>query len=300
MEIKRILLPTDFSDTAAKALKQALFLTAMFNAELVVLHARVLYEDDAAQLPKELARLHDEEEEMERAILNYMKECTKGKDHLTIKHELIRGYSAPSAILGYLNNNPFDLVVIGTHGRTGLEHFLIGSVAEKVVRYAPCPVLTISRKAEAETEFKTILVPFDFSEHARLALKNALEWAALFEAKLHLLYVIEKDVHPALYSWGMKSVLDIVPDIKVKAEAKMDSILKELHVPQNISVEKRIVEGVPHKEIAKVADQLSVDLVVIATHGLVGLDRFLLGSTTERLIRSLNRPILTLKQRKVI
>ncbi len=300
MEIKRILVPTDFSDTAVKALKQALFLTALFDAELVVLHARVLYEDDAAQLPKELARLHDEEEKMERAILDYMKASTKEKTHLNIKHELIRGYSAPSAILGYVNNNPFDLVVIGTHGRTGLEHFLIGSVAEKVVRYAPCPVLTISRKAEAETEFKNILVPYDFSEHARLALKTALDWAGLFKARLHLLYVIDKDVHPALYSWGMKSVLEIVPDLKLKAEARMDEVLNEVNTPQDISVQKMIVEGVPHKEITNVANEQDMDLVVIATHGLVGLDRFLLGSTTERLIRSVHRPILTLKQRKLI
>jgi len=259
-----------------------------------------LYEDDASQLPGELAKLKHEEEEMEKHLLKYMKGCTSRHTHLNIKHEIVRGYSAPSAILGYINQHEFDLVVIGTHGRSGLEHFLIGSVAEKVVRYAPCPVLTIAQGATIKEQFKNILLPFDFSEHTMQALRTALELAQLNQAQLELFYVIDEDVHPALYSWGMKSVLDIVPDIKAKAEARMDEILKELKTPAEVTVKKTVVAGVPHKEISRYAEEGDFDLIIMASHGLVGLDRFLLGSTTERIIRSVHRPILTLKQKKLI
>ncbi len=300
MNFKRILIPTDFSETAHKALEQALILSAQFKAELTVLHARLLYEDDASQLPGELAKLKHEEEEMEEHLLEYMKGCTDQHGHLQIQHEIVRGYSAPSAILGYINQHEFDLVVIGTHGRSGLEHFLIGSVAEKVVRYAPCPVLTISQEATVKREFKKLLLPFDFSEHTLEALRSAVELAALNQAQLELFYVIDEDVHPALYSWGMKSLLDMVPDIKAKAEARMDEILSDLKIPDTVTIIKTIVAGVPHKEIARHASENNFDLIIMATHGLVGLDRFLLGSTTERIIRSVHKPILTLKEKKLI
>ena len=300
MNIKRILVPTDFSETADRAVEMALLWAGRFDAELVILHARVMFEDDLSKLESGLKELQDKEKNIEDELMRRLKHPTKDHTHLKIKHEIIRGYSAPSAILGYVKNNPFDLVIIGTHGRSGLEHFLIGSVAEKVVRYAPGAVLTVPGNAECKVFFRRLIVPFDFSEYAQLALETALELADTEGLELHLIYVVEEDVHPAWYAWGAQSIFDVMPQIKEKAGEKMDEALAKLHVPANVKIVKEIVAGKAHKEIAAYAEKVQADGVVMATHGRVGLDRFLLGSTTERVIRSVKLPILTLKQKQLI
>ncbi|APF19227.1 UspA domain-containing protein [Caldithrix abyssi DSM 13497] len=300
MDIKRILVPTDFSETARAALDQALFLAARYDAELTVLHARLLFEDDPAELEHKLKDLKAEEKEVEHALLDKLRKKTADHSHLNIKHEIIRGYSAPSAILGYINNKEFDLVVIGTHGRSGLEHFLIGSVAEKVVRYARCPVLTVRSAEYIKEKFEKILVPLDFSEPAMHALKTAANWVEEEGGELHLLYAVEQEVHPALYAWGMKSVFDMIPDIKEKVEKRMEEAIAQIPKLKKVAVKKVIREGKPHKVIAKYVEEEKPHLIVIGTHGMVGLDRFLLGSTTERVIRAVKIPVLTVKNKNVI
>jgi len=300
MKINRILVPTDFSDTASKAVEMALLWADRFEAELVVLHARVMFEDDLTRLDDGLKELEDKEKKIEEELIQRLKHPTRDHAHLNIRHEIIRGYSAPSAILGYVKSNPFDLIIIGTHGRSGLEHFLIGSVAEKVVRYAPATVLTVPGNAECKVFFRRLIVPFDFSEYARLALEKALELADSEGLELHLFYVVEEDVHPAWYAWGAQSIFDVLPQIKEKAREKMDEALAELQVPETVKIYKEVTAGKAHKEIAAYAKKIAADGVVMATHGRVGLDRFLLGSTTERVIRSVKLPILTLKQKQII
>ncbi len=300
MEIRKILVPTDFSETARAAVDQALILAVKYDAELMVLHARLLFEDDPAELPEKLSSLKKEEQDIEKSIMDRVKKCTEKSTHPKIKHEIIRGYSAPSAILGYINSNDFDLVVIGTHGRTGLEHILIGSVAEKVVRYARCPVLTVRSKDYVKKEFNKILVPFDFNEPAIVALKTAAEIMDDPHGEVHLLYAVEQDIHPAFYAWGMKSIFEVIPDLVQKVEARMDESIKKIDELKGRKIVKVVREGKPHKQISAYADEIRPDALVIGTHGLVGLERFLLGSTTERVIRSVPFPVLTVKLKNVI
>ena len=300
MKIKKILVPTDFSEAAKAALDQALFLTAKYGAELMILHARLMFEDDPSELPDKLTSIKKEELDIEHALMERLKKRTIRHSHLNIKHEIIRGYSAPSAILGYINNHDFDLVVIGTHGRTGLEHILIGSVTEKVVRYARCPVLTVHSQEYVKEEFNKILVPFDFSDHSILALRTAAEMIDGQKGEIHLLYAVEQEVHPALYAWGMKSALEAIPDLVEKVELRMDENIAAISELKGKKMVKVVREGKPHKEISAYADDIKPDIVVIGTHGLVGLERLLLGSTTERVIRSIKQPVLTVKLENVI
>ncbi len=295
MKLNRILVPSDFSDTANLAVRQAVVLAQIYQAELIVLHARLIYDDDSSQLPEAIERLKKEEAQ----ILHRMQESvTNANPAIPIRHEIIRGYSAPSAILGYVNQNDFDLIVIGTHGRSGIEQLLLGSVAEKVVRYAPSPVLTVNRESSIIESYKNIIVPFDFSEHALRALRTALR-VSPDDAEIHLLYVFEKDTHPEMYSWNLASSIDLRPQVQIKAREKMDAVLSTLQVG-NRQIHKIITDGAPHKKIAEYVNSHQTELVIMATQGLVGLDRFLLGSTTERIIRSVNTQILTLKQKQLI
>ncbi|MBD3225523.1 MAG: hypothetical protein GF313_12410 [Caldithrix sp.] len=300
MNLKKILMPTDFSKPANHALSQAVALALKYDAELIVLHARVMYEDDPANLTAKIEALKDEERKIEEDLLQKLRNCTEHHKQLNVKHEIVRGYSSPSAILSYLNNNPFDLVVIGTHGRTGLGHFLIGSVTEKVVRYSPSPVLTIAPESTITDQFKRILVPFDFSEHAKMAYQSALNIADNNQAQITLLYVLNRESHPEFYSWGMSDVFETIPDIEQKARAQLEKVIQEIPNPDGVAIQTEVTEGVPHKGIKEYADEHELDLLIIATHGRVGLDRFLLGSTTEKVIRSVPLPILTLKQQSIL
>ncbi len=298
MNIKRILVPTDFSETANLALRQAIILAEKTKAEIIVLHARLINEDSSVRLPKKLAHLELAEDNIDAEISNYIKECIGEAGNIPIHHEVIRGHSAYSAILSFLNEHPVDLVVIGTHGRTNLEQLLLGSVAEKVVRYAPCPVVTIPRNYDLNTSIQTVVVPFDFSERARFALQTALELTSE-AATIELLYVFEKEKKPALQLQGVYSNLDILPEIRKQAEQKIKELLSESNSASR-KINIIVSEGVPHKKIAEFVNKTQSDLVVMASQGQVGLDRFLLGSITERVIRSVHRPILTLKQKSLI
>lgn len=298
MQIRKILVPTDFSETAYRALEQAVILATRFNADITVLHARLIHEDDPTELPKKLAHLKLAEDQIETEISRYMSDCTQKAGMANIRHEVIRGYSAHSAILSYLNESDFDLVVMGTHGRSNIQQLLIGSVAEKIVRYASCPVLTMARDCEPAEKFNRVLLPFDFSAHAQAALGSALSFLEK-DSEIDLLYVFEKDVHPAHYAWGVASELDMLPDVAIQARAKMDQMISGLETGTH-KIHKIVEHGVAHKKIAAYANKHPVDLVIMATEGLVGLDRLLLGSTTEQVVRAVSRPILTLKQKNLI
>ncbi len=298
MNIKRILVPTDFSETANLALQQAIILAKKSKAELLVVHARFLNEDAPLQLPKKLAHLELAEDQVDSEISNYIKGCIRNAGAVNIEQEVIRGHSAYSAILSFLNENPVDLVVIGTHGRSNLEQLLLGSVAEKIVRYASCPVLTIPRNYDLKNRIRTVTVPFDFSEQARFALQTAID-ITNEKAKIELLYVFEKEKAQTFPLQSAYSSLNILPEIRTQAEQKIKEIWAELNGGSR-KITIAVTEGVPHKKIAEFVNKNPSDLVVMASQGQVGLDRFLLGSTTERVIRSVHRPILTLKQKSLI
>lgn len=298
MNIKRILVPTDFSETAYLALQQAIILAKKLNAELLVLHARLINEDNSVKLPKKLAHLELAEDQIDAEISSYIKECIPATGAIPINHEVIRGHSAYSAILSFLNEHPFDLVVIGTHGRSNVEQLLLGSVAEKIVRYASCPVLTIPRNYDLKNHIRTVVVPFDFSERARFALQTAVE-ITNEDVKIELLYVFGKEKTAAFPLQSAYSKLNILPEIRAQAEQKIKEIKAGLNSGGR-EINFTVTEGVIHKKIAEFVNKNQSDLVVMASQGQVGLDRFLLGSITERVIRSVHRPILTLKKKSLI
>jgi nucleotide-binding universal stress UspA family protein len=185
---------------------------------------------------------------------------------------------------------------MGTHGRRGLGHLFLGSTAEEVVRFATCPVLTI-RELEKERpaeKRERILVPVDFSEHSKAALSHAKGVAAVYGARLDVLHVIEETVHPAFYGTGMTDIVELRPDIVVKAKAAMEKLFNDTPGPE-VKVEYHAVIGRAHQEIVQYATLEEKDLIIIATHGLSGLERMLLGSVAEKVVRRAPCPVLTVK-----
>jgi nucleotide-binding universal stress UspA family protein len=135
--------------------------------------------------------------------------------------------------LHYAKDNDVDLIVMGTHGRRGLGHLSLGSVAEEVVRMAPCSVLTIREREEPmpPEAAKQLLVPVDFSEFSKRALASAKKVAAAYHARLQLLHVIEEVINPALYRAVGPSIFAFKPDLQEAIKQAMRNIFEETEGP---------------------------------------------------------------------
>lgn len=296
--LKKILSPTDFFPCSDQALSHALFLARQYGAELHMLHAIVLHEDDPhhpAYHFMDVGEVYDHLKSLASAEMNAAVGGHKesGLD-VTVVQE--RGISAADVILEYAAGQDIDLIVMGTHGRRGLGHLFLGSVAEEVVRLSPCPVLTIREREEPQKieKIDRVLVPVDFSEHARSALRHAREIAAVYGAGLQLLHVIETALQPTFYTTGKTSAMELRPDIEDKSKEAMQKLFDEAAGPE-VATDLHVVEGHAARDIVRFAEDTASDLIVIATHGLTGIRHLLLGSVTEKVVRTAPCPVFTVK-----
>jgi len=159
-------------------------------------------------------------------------------------------------------------------------------------------VLTVRGEDGASSAPDTIdriLVPVDFSDYSRDALRHAEEWAALYGASLDVLHVVAEDLHPAFYVGGVQSVYDVEPEIEQKVLDKLDSFVAEANGrAAEVQTHVRVGNGAP-SNIAEFVEDQAIDLVSMSTHGRTGLDRFLLGSVAEKVVRHVQCPVLTVK-----
>ncbi len=299
LTIDRILVPRDFSSTSNRAVQYAIDWARRTGATLHVMHAKVLHQ-----------ALDEETMQGERETMAHLRErlrhlqgdAVTGRE-VELEEAVVRDVAAAPAILDYADDHDIDLIVMGTHGRRGMRRMILGSVSEEVVRYASCPVLTVRGGGsvdldDAPAPVGTIGVPIDFSDHARDALHHAAALAHLLEADLFAHHVLEDTLHPAFYVGGVQSVHDIDPDIETKALSKLDRFVKEaLHTPEQeaLTVRTRVDVGRASRLIPKVAEDEGVDLIAMATHGRTGGTDFKLGSVTEKVVRHVACPVLTVK-----
>jgi nucleotide-binding universal stress UspA family protein len=294
-QIERILVPTDFSPCADGALRVAVRLAEALTADLSLLHAVVLHGDD----PYNPARYFSNAEELlERLSREAREQIQKLESHwqdrsLEITPLLRQGIHPAPVILETAAEVETDLIVLGTHGRRGPARWLLGSVAEEVVRRASCPVLTVRQQVDPAFEkVETILVPIDFSEDSRRSLRLALNLAEKFGARLALLHLIEPVVVPGPYG-TMHSLRPVTVDYEALAKSAKEGL--EQLVPQGSRVpfQAYAFSGSPRVDIVSFAEQLAADLIVLGSRGLTGLERLLLGSTTEQVVRTAQCPVLT-------
>ncbi|MEG8947155.1 universal stress protein [Rosettibacter firmus] len=140
-----------------------------------------------------------------------------------------------------------------------------------------------------------ILIPIDFSDYSKNALKYAVEFAKHFNSQLYLIYVIEPVIYPADFSMGQVAIPSIDTDIKTRAEEELKNLAKTLIDP-SLTVETIIKTGKPFVEINETAKEKDIDLIIIATHGHTGVEHLLFGSTAEKVVRKAPCPVLTLRE----
>jgi nucleotide-binding universal stress UspA family protein len=290
----RILFPTDFSDSSRQALDHALFLAREFGAQLHALHAVILHQSDPAD-PDHVFESGPEllDHLMKAADSELGKVGRRVGDTVRVKQARRRGFSPGVVILEYAEQEDIDLIVMGTHGRSGPRRFFLGSVTAEVVRNASCPVMTlrVQEGGRPLDAIDTILLPVDFSDETSNALRHAAILAERVDATVVLLHVVDAPVLPAFY--GPVQEVGSVDRLLDRAERELEALGREL--PAEVKWSATVREGQAWREIVAAAQEGGADLIVVPTHGHGAIERMLLGSTTERVLRAADCPVLTLR-----
>lgn len=302
MNLSRILCPTDFSDASEHAIDLALLIAGAYHARIAAMHAV-----QTAVVPLELAAssggfLGDAEIDTlrEQTLARFSAASRAGID---LDVFVDRG-SPADRILDRAAALPADLIVIGTHGSRGFERLVLGSVTERVLRRASCPVLTVPPRAHATSRlpFRRLLCAIDFSEPSVAALQFAASLAVESGAALTLLHVVEWPWHEppapdfaALPAPQGAALAEYRRYRETMASAELEALLP-VAVGAAGPRTTLLRHGKPYAQILEVAAEEGSDLIVVGVHGRNRIDMSLFGSTANQIVRGATCPVLTLRR----
>jgi nucleotide-binding universal stress UspA family protein len=303
VRLKQILCPVDFSDFSRHAFDRAVGVARCYEGRIAVLHVFPVFSAmpvvpygpegpgsfglqgaDRDHALKELARFLALEEPIGTPIEYHVAEAP------LVHKEIAAQASRLSA----------DLIVLGTHGRSGFERLMLGSIAEKVVRTSRVPVMTVPPHVPdavplGRDPFRRILFATDFSEGSEAALRYAASLAQHAAAPLTVVHVVEPI--PVGHDPVAGSAFDVVA-YHAALEREAAERLRHL-VPDAIRLgcdtDDVVARGKPYVEILRVAAERQIDLIVLGVHGRNALDRLVFGSTAEHVVRRATCPVLTVR-----
>jgi len=283
-----ILVPTDGSAHAERAARHAVSLAEAFGATVTMLGVADV---GGAAGPFDAGGVSGEFRERVRGESESVVEAAAAlvDDRAPVETAVVEGDPA-EAIVDYADEGEFDAIAMGTHGRRGLSRLVFGSVARYVVRHTTRPVLT-ARETDADpvTEYDDVLVPTDGSDAAEAAVDHGIAVADAFDATLHAFHVV--DLSAMTTGSGVEPPTQQLERYTEAGEAAVDAVAdraREAGLDAVTSVE----HGFPSADLLDYVDEAGVDLVAMGTHGRTGIDRVLLGSTTERILSRSPVPVL--------
>jgi nucleotide-binding universal stress UspA family protein len=205
--------------------------------------------------------------------------------------------NAVATIVDQAVTMPADLLVMGTHGRSGFDRFVLGSVTEKVLRKAPCPILTVPphapAKAPVDVTFERILCPMDFSPSALQAFGFALDLVRQAGGAVTLLHAIEWLADEG-HAHAHFNVKDYRQHLDEDAHARLQALIAE-QPRAKCTIEELVVAGRAYREILATAAAQEADLIVMGAQGRGGVGLALFGSSTQQVVRAATCPVLTVR-----
>ena len=300
-ELKQILCPVDFSEFSRRALDHALAIARCYGSTVTALHVvapmpvvvpgpyyfaaetpppMALPPTDRGMIAAQIQRLADAEQVPGVRVETLVAEAEVVYSEILVQSERLGS----------------DLVVMGTHGRSGFERLFLGSTAEKVLRRARCPVMTVPPKApdampRGPVPFTRILCAIDFSESSKVALGYAMSLAQEGNAALTLAHVIE--MRPLYYDFSPPAVVDLTAWSE-DARRRLRHMVPDA-VRSSCPVKEIVRNGTPYREILTLATEVDSDLIVMGVQGRGAADLFFFGSTTHHVIREARCAVLTLR-----
>jgi nucleotide-binding universal stress UspA family protein len=273
--MKKILVPTDFSDQAFNAIKAAASIAKDSSTEIILLHIIDLPQEtmDMIKPGYEIPEIMLFKQAAEQRILELAKDPIL--ENLTVSVVLRLGKTFNEVNLVAAENN-VDMIVMGSHGASGFKEVFIGSNTEKVVRSSEIPVLVIKGES-TNVSFNNVVFASDFMEKNPQAYNKILNFLKEKQAKPHFLMVNTPNSFKPTH----------------EAERIIEDFLKDLDIEDyhfSVYSDFEIEKG-----IANYADRINADLIVMGTHGRKGLARFINGSISEDIVNHSNRNIITFK-----
>lgn len=300
MNLSRILCPTDFSDASEHAIELSLLIAAAYHARVTAMHVARMAVVPSEIAPPSGALLDDAE-------INTLREKTlarfSGASQAGIDLDVFVDTGSPGdRILDRAAALPADLIVMGTHGSRGFERLVLGSVTERVLRRASCPVLTVPSRSHSTSRlpFRRLLCAVDFSEPSLAAQQFAASLAAESGVALTLLHVLEWPWHEppppdfaALPAPQGAALAEYRRYRETMASAELEALPTDSATGQRTT---RLRHGKPYVQILEVAAEEGSDLIIVGVHGRNPIDMGLFGSTANQIVRRATCPVLTLRR----
>jgi nucleotide-binding universal stress UspA family protein len=298
-EIRKVLFTTDFSDLSNHALPYAIKMAKIYDAELIMLHAVTIYDNDPNEPDYHFPYLQKYCEQATKSADDRFQVCYEkaGEAGVKVRKALVQGISPHAAILEFIEQEgDIGMICMSTHGRSGLKHVLLGSVTENVIRYSPCPILVVKQTEHEfvdedthEAHIRKILFPYDFSDESLKPVEMLCSVAAIGDAEIIVLHAVDVEIPPVYYTSGVTSILQLDPELNDRVEKKMRLELGE--ALEGFNVKYVVKEGRAVDRIRETAEDEKVDLIVMGAAGSHGVGDFLFGSTTARVIQKAVCPV---------
>jgi nucleotide-binding universal stress UspA family protein len=272
---ERLLIATDGSDCATQAASAGVAMAATYGASVAA-----------------VAVAHDELEEEDAARILQEVETIGEDAGVTVESHVVSGRPA-KAVVTLADEVDADAIVVGRHGRSGFRERLLGSVTERVLRRTDRHVLTVPAGDGSVGDYTDVLLPTDGSEAAAAAGPPATDLALTYGATLHVLGVVDVVRESGPFSAG--GVDQAYIDRLLDAEREgVDALADDCadRADDDLSIERAAVTGTPSKAIVEYVEDEGVDLVVMSSSGQSSLTGQLLGSTTDRVLRTIDEPVL--------
>jgi nucleotide-binding universal stress UspA family protein len=299
--ITHILCPVDFSENSRHAFDCAIGLAKCYGSSVHVLH--VVHIPDSTPgiglAPAPVPIAPAEVDRIEMAMREFLDIEPSGG--VQIGYVVVEAPSVAREIGLQAERLSADLLVTGTHGRSGFERFLLGSVAERVLRRSRVPVLTVPPRAPdmapiGSCPFRNVLYATDFSPGSERAFEYATSLADGTGSRLTLMYVVEQ--LPVAYDSVLAIPLSInaCPESLEQAGRTQLDDLVTISVPPSCETDTVVARGRAAEEILRVAAERQADVIVLGVHGRNALDRLVFGSTAEKVVRQATCPVLTVRE----
>ncbi|WP_459192163.1 universal stress protein [Halosimplex sp. J119] len=281
---EEILFPTDGSDAADAALEVAV---AVADAHDATLHVLYVADTNQPSLARIEGQVRDVLEGEGRDIVERAGARARNAGVETVE-EVIQG--GPSrTICEYVDDRGIDLVVMGTRGGRDIERIVLGSVTERVVRNSAAPVLVVPPQSDSEYPPERVLVGTDGSDGSEAAIDEGIDVCAATEAALHVVSVLESS------PLGFDVRSEQLTQERERRDEQVLAGARERAADVGVTVETGIEEGDVVDALNEYVADHGIDLVAVGTHGRTGIDRRILGSVTENLMRSASVPVLSVR-----
>jgi nucleotide-binding universal stress UspA family protein len=290
IRISHVLCPVDFSDISLRALHHAAALARWYDARLTVLHmVPIMPVMDVPPLVLD-EKSRDEYRQQLRSFVAPV------PADVVMDVRVEQAESVHEAIQAIASSTGVDLLVMGSHGRSGVTRILLGSVAERVIRQAPCPTMIVPARAhdvapDEPVRVGSILCAVDFSDNSLLAAEYAMNLAEEADAQLRLLHVVS--IPPDLEELE-SSFQSLRTHVYTERLRRLDALIPA-DAQSYSSVLSAVRTGVVHREILAAAQEHSSDLIVLGAHGRGGFDAVVFGSNAARVVRAANCPVLVVR-----